>query len=58
MGSRGAFENVDMGNFSFKEGGQHYFSIGELSGDKNVKVIIQDSKKSEKRYALYVLTKI
>lgn len=33
-----------MGNFSFKEGGQHYFSIGELSGDKNVKVIIQDSK--------------
>ncbi len=44
MGSRGAFENVDMGNFSFKEGGQHYFSIGELSGDKNVKVIIQDSK--------------
>ena len=42
MGSRGAFVNVDMGNFTFKEGGQHYFSIGTLSSDPNVKVIIQD----------------
>lgn len=43
MGSRGAFVDVDTGNFSFKEGGQHYKSIGELSTDPNVKVIIQDS---------------
>lgn len=43
MGSRGAFESVDLGNFTFKEGGQHYKSIGTLHGDSNVKVIIQDS---------------
>ncbi len=45
MGSRGAFEDVNMGNFSFKEGGQHYFSIGSLSSDSNVKVIVQDAKR-------------
>lgn len=44
MGSRGAFESVELGNFMFKEGGQHYKSIGTLRGDINVKVIIQDSK--------------
>lgn len=44
MGSRGAFINVDVGNFSFLEGGQHYMSIGTLSSDDNVKIIIQDSK--------------
>lgn len=43
MGSRGSFINVDLGNFSFKEGGQHYKSIGTLSTDSNVKIIIQDS---------------
>lgn len=43
MGSRGAFESVDLGNFTFKGGGQHYKSIGTLRGDSNVKVIIQDS---------------
>ena len=43
MGSRGAFESVELGNFMFKEGGQHYKSIGTLRGDSNVKVIIQDS---------------
>lgn len=43
MGSRGAFENVDIGNFAFKAGGQHYKSIGILSGNANVKVIVQDS---------------
>lgn len=43
MGSRGAFVDVNTGNFSFKEGGQHYKSIGVLSSDSNVKVIIQDS---------------
>lgn len=43
MGSRGAFVDVNTGNFSFKEGGQHYKSIGVLSSDPNVKVIIQDS---------------
>lgn len=43
MGSRGAFENVDIGNFAFREGKQHYKSIGSLSTDANVKVIVQDS---------------
>lgn len=43
MGSRGAFVDVNTGNFSFKEGGQHYKSIGVLSNNPNVKVIIQDS---------------
>lgn len=41
MGSRGAFVDVDMGNFSFKSGGQNYFSLGTLSSDPNVKVLIQ-----------------
>ena len=43
MGSRGAFEDVDSGNFAFKEGGQHYKSLGVLSDNPNVKVIVQDS---------------
>lgn len=43
MGSRGAFESVDTGNFTFKTGGQHYKSIGVLSSNSNVKVIVQDS---------------
>ncbi len=43
MGSRGAFVSVDAGNFSFVEGGQHYMSLGTLSSNPNVKVIIQDS---------------
>ncbi|MCQ2524349.1 MAG: hypothetical protein MJ123_08415 [Lachnospiraceae bacterium] len=44
MGSRGAFENIDIGKFSFIEGGQHYKSIGSLSSNTNVKVILQDTK--------------
>lgn len=40
MGSRGAFENVDLGYFSFKEDGQNYHTIGEVDG---IQVIIQDS---------------
>ena len=43
MGSRGAFVDVDTGNFSFVEGGQHYMAVGELTGNPNVQVIIQDS---------------
>lgn len=43
MGSRGAFVDVNTGNFSFKEGGQHYKSIGVLSNNPNVKIIVQDS---------------
>ena len=43
MGSRGAFVDVNTGNFAFKEGGQHYKSIGVLSSNPNVKVIVQDS---------------
>lgn len=40
MGSRGAFESVDLGYFSFKEDGQNYHTIGEVDG---IQVIIQDS---------------
>ena len=42
MGSRGAFVNVDMGDFTFKDGGQNYFSVGTSSDDENVKILIQD----------------
>ena len=42
MGSRGAFVNVNMGDFTFKEDGQNYFSLGTLSDDENVKILIQD----------------
>lgn len=38
MGSRGAFVDVDMGDFTFVAGGQQYQSIG-MSGE--VKVLIQ-----------------
>lgn len=40
MGSRGAFEKVDLGYFSFKEDGQNYHTIGEVDG---IQVNIQDS---------------
>lgn len=43
MGSRGAFVDVNTGDFTFKAGGQHYKSIGVLSTNPNVKVIVQDS---------------
>ena len=43
MGSRGAFVDVNTGDFTFKVGGQHYKSIGGLSTDPNVKDIVQDS---------------
>lgn len=43
MGSRGAFVDVNTGNFDFVDNGQHYMSLGTLSSDSNVKVIIQDS---------------
>ena len=43
MGSRGAFEDVNNGNFTFKQGGQHYSSIGTLKDNPNVKILIQDS---------------
>lgn len=39
MGSRGAFVNVDMGDFHFNDGGQSYHSIGEVEG---VKVLVRD----------------
>lgn len=32
MGSRGAFIDVNRGNFSFAENGQHYETIGEITG--------------------------
>lgn len=42
MGSRGAFVSVSTGNFTFKSGGQNYFSLGTLSTDSNVKILVQD----------------
>ena len=41
MGSRGAFVDVNAGDFTFKDNGQKYFSIGSLSSDSNVKVLVQ-----------------
>ncbi len=46
MGSRGAFVNVDIGNFYFhkdKDGKiiYEYYSFGTLSSDSNVKIITQ-----------------
>lgn len=43
MGSRGAFVDVNRGDFTFVSGGQNYYSLGSLSSDPNVKVIIQKS---------------
>ncbi len=43
MGSRGAFVDVNRGDFTFKAGGKHYKTIGVLSDDPNVKIIIQDA---------------
>ena len=43
MGSRGAFVDVSSGNFSFVEGGQKYFSLGTLSTNSNIKVLVQKS---------------
>ena len=34
MGSRGAFIDVNKGNFNFAENGQHYETIGEIAGVK------------------------
>ena len=41
MGSRGAFVNVNTGNFTFVENGQIYNSIGTLSTNPNVKILVQ-----------------
>ncbi len=43
MGSRGAFVDINANNFSFVQNGQHYMSLGFLSNNPNVEVIIQDS---------------
>lgn len=40
MGSRGAFEDVSVGNFNFVDGGQTYKSVGEVDG---IKVLIRTS---------------
>ena len=54
MGSRGAFVDVDMGNFTFKnKENQVYFSIGSLSNNDNVKILIQE-KGSVKRCLKHV----
>ena len=43
MGSRGSFVDISSGNFTFVEGEQHYKSLGILSSNPNVKIIVQDS---------------
>lgn len=43
MGSRGAFADVDKGDFTFKAGGQLYNSIGSLKGNPNVKILVQNT---------------
>ena len=40
MGSRGAFVDVNAGNFTFVDGGKNYMSIGMID---NVKVLVQTS---------------
>lgn len=40
MGSRGAFVDINIGDFTFIEGKQQYHTVGEL---ENVKVLIQTS---------------
>ena len=40
MGSRGAFEDVSVGNFNFVDGGQTYKSVGEVDG---IKVLMRTS---------------
>lgn len=39
MGSRGAFEDVNAGNFNFVVGGQNYHSVGEVN---EIKILVQD----------------
>ena len=41
MGSRGAYLDVKSHNFNFKENGQEYFSLGILSSNKNVKILMK-----------------
>lgn len=43
MGSRGSFVDVSSGNYSFTDNGQNYYSLGTLSSDSNVKVLVQNS---------------
>lgn len=43
MGSRGSFVSITAGDYTFTADGQHYKSLGILSSNPNVKVIVQDS---------------
>ncbi|MDO5310026.1 MAG: hypothetical protein Q4G03_11130 [Planctomycetia bacterium] len=45
MGSRGAFVDVKAGDFSFNAGGQHYKTVGILTSNPKVRIIIQDSNR-------------
>lgn len=40
MGGRGAFVNVNTGDFRFVENGQKYHSVGEVDG---IKILVQSS---------------
>ena len=50
MGSRGAFIDINIGNFVFKEGGQIYHTIGIEDG---IKYIIQDDHHGGKKVPDY-----
>lgn len=39
MGGRGSFLNIDMGDFTFREGGKNYHSVGQVDG---IKVLVQE----------------
>lgn len=43
MGGRSAFIDVDLGDFTFKDGGKQYNAVGVVSG---VKVLVQTKKGS------------
>lgn len=43
MGSRSAFVDVNVGDFTFVEGSKHYKSLGILKDNPNVRIIVQDS---------------
>lgn len=42
MGSRGAYMNVNAGDFRFKDSaGGEYYSLGSLSSDSNIKILMR-----------------
>ncbi len=50
MGGRGAFLNINTGDFTFKTGGQIYHTVGEVDG---VKFLVQEDGKSGRKVPDY-----